>query len=199
MIEVEPNTITAEVGAPVLADPTWMRGSGAPAPASLADQLAALRNAAGEADALAAVTVAWFDEGDWGDVDPVLVDRLASLLGLMAKATSAVLVAVDKFHGHVADAQPAAGNDRWDDEGAARPAPSALAYRADIVRRLRARCAATFDLPADHPFFGRYYREGEAPDDALFRIFEAEKRASGQDDEAVLDALVGSGAGSRRR
>ena len=57
----------------------------------------------------------------------------------------------------------------------------------DASRALRRR----FDLPTtDQPFFGRYYREGEVSDGAVFRIFEAEKRVPGLDDEAVLDALV---------
>jgi hypothetical protein len=45
----------------------------------VADHLAALRVAAGETDALAAVTAVLFDDGDWTDPKPVLVDRLASL------------------------------------------------------------------------------------------------------------------------
>jgi hypothetical protein len=78
----------------------------------VADQLGALRVAAGEADALAAVTVALFDDGDWTDPDPVLVDRVASLLGLMGRAATAVIAAVEKLHGAIADAAPAAGVDR---------------------------------------------------------------------------------------
>ena len=78
----------------------------------VADQLGALRIAAGEADALAAVTAALFDDGDWTDPDPVLVDRIASLLGLLAKAATAVIAAVEKMHGSIADAMPAAGVDR---------------------------------------------------------------------------------------
>lgn len=79
----------------------------------IADQLAALRAAAGEADALAAAVVQWFDEGDWSDADPVLVDHIASLLGLMAKTTTALIAEVEKFHGLIADAQPAPGRDQW--------------------------------------------------------------------------------------
>jgi hypothetical protein len=82
-------------------------------PTTVVGQLAALRVAAGEADALAAVTVALFDDGDWGGSDPVLVDRIASLLGLLAKSTTALITAVERFHGSIADAQPAAGRDHW--------------------------------------------------------------------------------------
>jgi hypothetical protein len=160
------------------------------ASSGVADQLTALRIAAGEVDALAAVTVAWFDDGDWAAADPVLVERLASLLGLVARGAAAMIAAVEKFHGVVADAVPATGRDRWDDDRAAQMPPAVAAYPADIVRRMRARCAAAFDLPAEHPFFERWYREGEAPDDALFRIFEAEKRATGLDDEELLAALA---------
>lgn len=156
---------------------------------SVADQLTDLRIAAGEVDALAAVTLAWFDDGDWAAADPVLVERTASLLGLVARGATAMIAAVERFHGVVADAMPATGRDRWDD-GAMAPEAAALAYRSDIVRRMRARCAAALDSPPDHPFFERWYREGESSDEALFRIFEAEKRASGLDDEALLAALA---------
>ena len=188
MTEAERNTITGS--SPVIAGFAWTGGGVAIASSSVADQLAALRIAAGEVDALAAVTVAWFDDGDWCDADPLVLERLASLLGLVARGATAVVAAVERFHGVVADSQPTSGSDDWDDEGSARAAPAALAYRTEVVRRLRARCAAAFDLPADQPFFWRHYREGEAPDDALFRIFEAEKRASGLSDEAVLEALA---------
>lgn len=74
---------------------------------ALVAQLGALRVAAGEADALAAVTLALFDDADWSaDPDPVLVDRVASLLGLLAKAAPAVITAVERFHGLLADALP---------------------------------------------------------------------------------------------
>lgn len=85
-----------------------------PAPSGVTDQLAALRVVAGETDALAAVTEALFDDGDWTDPDPVLVDRIASLLGLLAKTATTLIAAVEKFHGAIADAMPAAAVDRDD-------------------------------------------------------------------------------------
>ena len=83
-------------------------------------KLDSLRFAAGEADVLAAVTVEWFDGRDWGDVDPVQVERLAYLLGLIAKASTAVVTAVARFHGAFADAQPVGQSDEW---GEARAEP----------------------------------------------------------------------------
>lgn len=85
----------------------------APAPPAYAEQLAALRVVAGETDALAAVTTALFDDGDWTDPDPALVDRVASLLGLLAKTATALIAAVERLHGAIADAMPAAAGDQW--------------------------------------------------------------------------------------
>lgn len=59
-----------------------------------------------------------------------------------------------------------------------------------VVARLRAKCALAFDDPPDHAFFSLGYLPGETPDQALFRIFEAEQRASGMDDDAVMEALI---------
>jgi hypothetical protein len=110
------STRTDDVPAPISgapADPGRV-----PASTDVAVRLDALRVAAGEADVLATVTVDWFDNGDWGDVDPLQIERLAYLLGLIAKAATAVVAAVDRFHGALADAQPARAGDRWDDEDA---------------------------------------------------------------------------------
>jgi hypothetical protein len=81
---------------------------------ALLAQLDALRFASGEADVLAAVAVEWFDSRDWSDADPVEVERLAYLLGLIARASTAVVTAVARFHGALADIQPAEGGDEWD-------------------------------------------------------------------------------------
>ncbi len=77
----------------------------------LAAQLDALRLAAGKAAALADVTLESYDHADWRGVDPALVDRTAHLLGAVAEATVAVVAAVDRFQGFVADRQRAAGDD----------------------------------------------------------------------------------------
>lgn len=42
-----------------------------------------------------------------------MVDRVASLLGLLAKTATAGIGAVEKFHSAIADAQPAAAGDEW--------------------------------------------------------------------------------------
>jgi hypothetical protein len=86
-------------------------------------QLDALRIAAGEADVLATVTLEWFDKGTGGDADQLQLERLAYLLGLIARATTAVVAAVDRFHAALADAQPADGGDQWDREDAGKPGP----------------------------------------------------------------------------
>lgn len=78
-------TPTQDPGAPVPV------GS-ASASTGIADQLVALRVAASEVDALAAVTATLFDDGDWDDADPVLVDRVASLLGLLGKVATVLIL-----------------------------------------------------------------------------------------------------------
>jgi hypothetical protein len=87
----------------------------ATSPALLA-QLDTLRFAAGEADVLASVTVEWFDRRGWGDADPMQIERLAYLLGLIAKASTAVAAAVASFHSALADVQPAEVGDEWDSQ-----------------------------------------------------------------------------------
>lgn len=172
-----PNTITQD-GSPAvaaLAALAWAPGGAVPAPSPIADQSAALRVAVGEVDALAAVTVALFDDGDWARVDPLVVDRLASLLGLVARGATAVVAAVERFHSVVADAQPAAGGDDWDDEGAASQVPRTLAYRAEIVRRLRARCAAAFDSLPTNPSSGAATARARRP---TMRCSGSSKRGS---------------------
>lgn len=81
---------------------------------ALLAQLDALRFAAGEADVLAVVTLEWFDSRGWTDADPAEVERLAYLLGLIAKASTTVVTAVARLHGALADAQPAEDGDHWD-------------------------------------------------------------------------------------
>src|SRR5206468_1022865 len=90
---------------------------GASTSTALLAQLDTLRFAAGEADVLAAVTVEWFDSRGWIDADPAEVERLAYLLGLIAKASAAVVTAVARLHGVLADMQPAEGDDEWDRAG----------------------------------------------------------------------------------
>ena len=107
-----------------------------------------------------------------------MVERLASLLGLVARGSTAVVVAVERFYCVVADAQPAAGGDDWNDEVMAHMGPAALAYRGEVVRRLRARGAAAFTPLPTSPSSGAATATARRPtlDNALFRIFEAEKR-----------------------
>jgi hypothetical protein len=86
----------------------------------VACELDRLRIAVGETEALAAVTVESYDRQDWTGADPLHVDRLASLLGLISKSATATVAAFHRLHGAVADAQPAPAGERWDyDKGTA--------------------------------------------------------------------------------
>lgn len=89
--------------------------TGNPAPAGttvdLAEQLDVLRIAAGKVAALAEVAVESYDHADWRGADPVLVERTAYLLGSIAEASVAVVSAVDRFRGLVAERQRTVGDD----------------------------------------------------------------------------------------
>lgn len=88
--------------------------AGSVAVVDLAAQLDALRIAAGRTAALADVTIESYDHADWSGADPALVERTAYLLGAVAEAATAVVGAVDRFQGFVADRQRTAGDrDEW--------------------------------------------------------------------------------------
>jgi hypothetical protein len=69
----------------------------------IAAQLDDLRISVGEVDALAALAVASYDDGDWRAADADQVERMAYLLGAVAKAAAASGAAVDRFHAFTAD------------------------------------------------------------------------------------------------
>ena len=77
----------------------------------LAAQLDALRLVAGRTAALADVTLESYDHADWRGADPALIERMAHLLGAVAEAAVAVVAAVNRFHGFVADQQWTASDD----------------------------------------------------------------------------------------
>lgn len=92
----------------------------APAPSSavavvdLAAQLDTLRLVAGRTVALADVTLESYDHADWSGADLSLVERTAHLLGAIAEAAVAVVSAVDRFRGFIADQHWAEVNsDDW--------------------------------------------------------------------------------------
>lgn len=87
-----------------------------PAPREWAHHLDALRIAVGEVDALAAVTEWWYGQDDEQDH----AERVAYLLGVVARSARSALAAVDRFEVMVADAHPAPAGERWDyDKGTA--------------------------------------------------------------------------------
>ena len=62
----------------------------------------------GEVDVLVTLTVVAYDEAD-----PVVIESMASLLGLIKKSAAAATVAFHRLHGAVADAAPAPAGERW--------------------------------------------------------------------------------------
>jgi len=83
----------------------------------LAVHLDELRLAAGRVVALSAVAVENFDNLSTQDPDPDVVERVAHLPGAAYETAAAMLESVDRFRGIVADMQPAASGERWDDAG----------------------------------------------------------------------------------
>lgn len=74
----------------------------------------ALRIVVAEVEALVVLAVEAFDHADWRGVDPHLIERMASVLGVIARSAGVAVEAVGRLHGVVADAQPANGGERWD-------------------------------------------------------------------------------------
>jgi hypothetical protein len=62
---------------------------------------------------------------------------------------------------------------------------STLAFD-EAIRCVRAICAHELDRPYDYPFFQADYLPGEHPDDALVRLFVAERANHGSDFYTVL-------------
>lgn len=168
----------------------------------IATQLDELRDVVGEIDALAALALESFDRADWSDADPLLVERTAYALGMIARSAATAASKLEGFHAAVTDTQPASAGER---RGGTAPAketamsardaeivkrPASFSREADVVKRLRERCAAAFKRPVDYPFFNKAYMPGETPDQALWRIFHSEQLVSGWLDGAVMDALI---------
>ena len=80
----------------------------------LATQLDALRIAAGRTAALADVTIESYDQADWRHAEPAFIERTTYLLGAVAEGAVAVVTAVDRFQGFVADqTRSEVSNDEW--------------------------------------------------------------------------------------
>jgi hypothetical protein len=145
-----------------------------------------LRIALGEVDVLATLTVEAYDEADWTDPDPGVVDGVASLLGLIKKSAATAMVAFHRLHGAVADATPApaVAGERWDSdkgtspgEGAAPGGQVAMSTEdAAIIRRIRTRSP-------DRRFDG-------GTDEELLDLFKRNKQVLSRSDEDVIAAMT---------
>ena len=79
----------------------------------IAALLHALHVAVAEVEALAALAVHAFDDADWHGGDE-LVERMASVLGVIARSAASAITALNRLHSAIADAQPATAGERWD-------------------------------------------------------------------------------------
>ena len=73
-----------------------------------------LRIALGETEALAALTAESYDRQDFAGADQTYVERLASVLGLLATSARGAMAAFHRLHGAVADAEPRPAGEPWD-------------------------------------------------------------------------------------
>jgi hypothetical protein len=142
----------------------------------------ALRIALGEVEAVAATTAESFDRADWSDADPLHVERMASLLGLIARSASGALAAFHRLHGAVADAvpAPAPAGERWDYDKGTSPGggPVLPAEDAAIVRRIREMCPD-----------GRYDGGSDAE---LIQLFKRNRQVLERSDEDVIATMTRS-------
>lgn len=58
------------------------------------------------------------------------------------------------------------------------------------VITIRRKCAKEYRRPVEDDFFYLDGRAGESADERLLRLFQAEKLASGESDDQVINALV---------
>jgi hypothetical protein len=80
----------------------------------VAAQLDEMRLAVGEVDAIAAVTLKWFDDEDWSGADSILVERTGFMLGVISRSAAFAASKIDGVHVAVADAQPVPAGQAWD-------------------------------------------------------------------------------------
>jgi hypothetical protein len=143
---------------------------------AVAGELDQLRIALGEVEAVAAIAAESYDRQDWGDADPLHVDRMASLLGLIARSAAGALAAFHRLHGAVADAAPAPAGERWDYSEGTAQGEAMSAQDAEIVRRIRERCP-------DNRFDG-------GSDAELIELFKRNRQVLGRSDEDVIAAMT---------
>jgi hypothetical protein len=147
---------------------------------AVAGELDQLRIALGEVEAVAAIAAESYDRQDWGDADPLHVDRMASLLGLIARSAAGALAAFHRLHGAVADAQPAPAGEAWDYDKGTSPGPgggeAVSAEDAAIVRRIRSNSPD-----------GRY---NGGSDTELIELFRRNRRVLERSDEDVIATMT---------
>jgi hypothetical protein len=175
----------------------------------VATQLGELRDAVGEIGTLVARAADSLDHAPRSGADPLLVDPLlveflAYVFGEVARSATRAASRLDGLRGVAASAQPKSSSERRDGGGTAPGTemvlamhdgllvwrPASYSREADVVQRLRERCAAAFKLTVDYPFFNTAYMPGETPDEALWRIFQSEKLVRGWMDGAVMEVLI---------
>ena len=72
---------------------------------SLSDQFNDLHLAVSEVDVLATIVAEWFDGQDWTGADPVIVEHVGLILGVLARAATMAGSKLDDFEAVLTDAQ----------------------------------------------------------------------------------------------
>ena len=80
----------------------------------IAVPLSALHVAVSEVEALAALAVHAFDDADRRGGDQQQVERMASVLGVIARSAASAITALNRLHSAIADAQRATAGERRD-------------------------------------------------------------------------------------
>lgn len=163
-----------------------------------ATQLDELREAGGEIDALAALALASFERADWSGVDPLLVERTAYVLGMIARSAAIAASRLDGLRAKVADTQPATSVDLSSDAQGSRPqlllpytiTNCLVSHESSVISRLRRRLAETFEQPIDHQFFSDRYLPGEDPNVALLRMFKLLQWSVSLTDEQTIESMA---------
>jgi hypothetical protein len=153
----------------------------------VATQLDELRDVGGEIDALAALALESVGRADWSGADPLLVERTAYVLGMIARSAATAASKLDGLRAKVADGAKGSHPQL--------SLPYTIAnclfrHESSVISRLRRRLAEKFEQPVDHRFFSDRYLPGEDPNAALLRMFKLLQWSVSLTDEQTIESMA---------
>jgi hypothetical protein len=132
-----------------------------------------LRIALLEVDTLATMTKVTFDDADWTEPDPAVVEVISTLLGLIDKSSFQAMNTYHRLRRAVPDTQPEAEPPA---DKSTSPGEGMSAEDAAIIRRIRTRCP-------DRRFDG-------GTDEELLQLFKHNRQVLHRSDEDVIAAMT---------